>query len=93
MKRETNYYMPYSYMLDPCHGEASRSRGNKDQSGLSHYIAENLSPPPAGGYQSTYYRPISGYMLTLVEAPVGGHSGTEGGRTFVTYFAKEGVFL
>ena len=32
------------------------------------YIAENLSPPPAGGYQSTYYRPISGYLLTLVEA-------------------------
>ena len=23
----------------------------------------------------------------------GGHSGTEGGRTFVTYFAEEGVFL
>ena len=23
----------------------------------------------------------------------GGHSGTEGGRTFVTYFAKEGVFF
>ena len=23
----------------------------------------------------------------------GGHSGTEGGRTFVTYFAEEGVFF
>ena len=23
----------------------------------------------------------------------GGHSGTEGGRTRVTYFAKEGVFI
>ena len=25
--------------------------------------------------------------------PRGGHSGTEGGRTFVTYFAEEGVFF
>ena len=25
--------------------------------------------------------------------PRGGHSGTEGGRTLVTYFAEEGVFF
>ena len=30
--------------------------------------------------------------ITVIGAQ-GGHSGTEGGRTFVTYFAEEGVFF
>ena len=51
--------MPYSYMLDSCQEYQiriiARSLGNKDQSGLSHrlHYRETLSPPPAGGAQST----------------------------------------
>ena len=33
-----------------------------------------------------------GGFLSLMKSQ-GGHSGTEGGRTFVTYFAEEGVFF
>ena len=64
---ETDYYMPFSYMLDSCQEYqiriSARSRGNKDQSGLSHWLhyKETLSPPPAGGAQSTSSGPISGY--------------------------------
>ena len=38
-------------------GISARSRGNKDQSGLSHrlHYRETLSPPPAGGAQSTNF--------------------------------------
>ena len=67
MKRKINYYMHYSEMLDSCQesltGSSARSRGNKDQSGLSHrlHYRETLSPPPAGGAQSTNFWPISSY--------------------------------
>ena len=39
---------------------------------------------------------IGHFKLTIgpeVGGGGGGHSGTEGGRTFVTYFAEEGVFF
>ena len=32
------------------------------------------------------------WLNVLLQDPGGGHSGTEGGRTLVTYFAEEGVF-
>ena len=44
-----------------------------------------------GGYRLTWYLYFRVDLWPFV--PQGGHSGTEGGRTFVTYFAEEGVFF
>ena len=32
-------------------------------------------------------------LVLVMGISQGGHSGTEGGRTFITYFAEEGVFF
>ena len=47
-------------------------------------------------YMAQLTRSVSSSGLDLLEVPGeggGGHSGTEGGRTRVTYFAEEGVIF
>ena len=47
--------------------EKASARGNKDQPGLSHrlHYRETLSPPPAGGAQSTNFGIISWHWMRL----------------------------
>ena len=40
-----------------------------------------------------HYNHYKNQVIDLPVLPGGGHSGTEGGRTLVTYFAEEGVFF